>query len=61
MSNTPLIKVSVQQSRFHAATLDADTSEVDLSGVTIAVGEKEVLVDAHLNFKEGVRYALVGR
>lgn len=61
ISNTPVIQATSQQSRFHAATLDADTSEVDLAGVTISVGELEVLVDADLTLKEGVRYGLIGR
>jgi ATP-binding cassette subfamily F protein 3 len=48
-----------QQSRFHSETLDIP--EVDLAGVNLAVGDKELLVDAKLKFKTRVRYALVGR
>jgi ATP-binding cassette subfamily F protein 3 len=55
----PDIKATSQQSRFHAETLDVP--ELDLSGVSIAIGERELLNDAKLKFKTGVRYALVGR
>lgn len=50
-----------QQSRFHTETLDTTTAEIDLNGVTIAIGERELIAGAKLKFKEGVRYALVGR
>jgi ABC-type molybdenum transport system ATPase subunit/photorepair protein PhrA len=56
-----MIRVSTQQSRFHAATLAANTTEIDLVGVTISVGEQEVLVDADLTLREGVRYVVIGR
>ncbi|KAI9639611.1 P-loop containing nucleoside triphosphate hydrolase protein [Dioszegia hungarica] len=56
-----MIRVSTQQSRFHAATLAANTTEIDLVGVTISVGEQEVLVDADLTLREGVRYGVIGR
>lgn len=35
--------------------------QIDLPGVTIAIGERELLQNAHLRIKEGVHYGLVGR
>lgn len=57
----PIVTATSQQSRFHAATLDADTTEIDLETVCVAVGGAEVLVDASLKLREGVRYGLIGR
>ncbi len=51
-----------QQSRFHAATIDPTTNtEIDLNTVNISVGRQDILVDAKLRLKSGVRYALIGR
>ena len=55
------IRATSQQSRFHLASIEADTSDIDLETVCIAAGENEVLVDASLKIKEGVRYGLIGR
>ena len=54
------ITATSQQTRFHIDTLESQT-EVDLHGVSISIGEKELLGDVDLRLKEGVRYALVGR
>lgn len=54
------ITATSQQTRFHVDTLESQT-EVDLHGVSISIGEKELLRDADLRLKAGVRYALVGR
>ncbi|CAJ0637520.1 4379_t:CDS:2, partial [Entrophospora sp. SA101] len=35
--------------------------EVDLKDVNVIVGDKELLVDAHVKFKTGVHYGLIGR
>ncbi|KAH8102112.1 P-loop containing nucleoside triphosphate hydrolase protein [Cristinia sonorae] len=57
----PKIHAISQQSRFHTETLETAQGEVDLKDVTISIGEKELIVDARLKLKAGVRYALVGR
>ncbi|KAF7332392.1 Iron complex transport system ATP-binding protein [Mycena kentingensis (nom. inval.)] len=49
-----------QQSRFHTETLDTSL-EIDLKGVTISIGERELITSSALRFKNGVRYGLVGR
>lgn len=55
------IRATSQQSRFHLASIEADTTAIDLETVCIATGENEVIVDASLRIKEGVRYGLIGR
>lgn len=50
-----------QQSRFHTETLNTAVAEIDLKGVTISIGQRELITDSRLKLKEGVRYALVGR
>lgn len=54
------ITATSQQTRFHVDTLESQT-EVDLHGVSISIGEKELLRDVDLRLKAGVRYALLGR
>ncbi|KAJ7098765.1 P-loop containing nucleoside triphosphate hydrolase protein [Mycena belliarum] len=54
------ISATSQQSRFHAETLDTSL-EIDLKGVTISIGERELIVASHLRLKDGIRYGLVGR
>ncbi|KAF8213955.1 P-loop containing nucleoside triphosphate hydrolase protein [Mycena galopus ATCC 62051] len=54
------ITATSQQSRFHTETLDT-TLEIDLKGVTIAIGERELISSSHLRLKQGVRFGLVGR
>lgn len=50
-----------QQSRFHRETFDANNTDIDIKGVNISVNNKELLVDAHLRFKPGMRYGMVGQ
>lgn len=50
-----------QQSRFHTETLETSSRDVDLRGVTLAVGDSELLADAHLRLTAGQRYGLIGR
>ncbi|KAF8800023.1 P-loop containing nucleoside triphosphate hydrolase protein, partial [Phlegmacium glaucopus] len=50
-----------QQSRFHRETFDANSTDIDLKGVNISVNNKELLIDAHLRLKPGVRYGMVGQ
>ncbi|CAM0141059.1 hypothetical protein VKS41_002323 [Umbelopsis sp. WA50703] len=50
-----------QQSRFHRETFDANSTDIDLKGVNLTVNDKELLVDAHLRLKPGVRYGMVGQ
>jgi ATP-binding cassette, subfamily F, member 3 len=57
----PSITAISQQSRFHTETLDTAVAEIDLKGVTISVGQRELIIDSRLKLKEGVHYALVGR
>lgn len=59
-SPTPLIVATSQQSRFHAETLDTSL-EIDLKGVSISIGERELISSSHLRLKEGVKYGFVGR
>eukprot|EP00897_Mesotaenium_endlicherianum_P009045 jgi/Mesen1/8169/ME000438S07264 len=51
-----------QQSRFHAQEVDhTANNDVDLQGVTILVGDKELIGDAHLKLIAGRHYGLIGR
>ncbi|PPQ96874.1 hypothetical protein CVT26_006061 [Gymnopilus dilepis] len=50
-----------QQSRFHRETFDASDIDIDIKGVNVSVNNKELLVDAHLRLKPGVRYGMVGQ
>ncbi|PPQ89417.1 hypothetical protein CVT25_002183 [Psilocybe cyanescens] len=50
-----------QQSRFHRETFDASDTDIDIKGVNVSVNNKELLVDAHLRLKPGVRYGMVGQ
>jgi ATP-binding cassette subfamily F protein 3 len=60
----PVIECRAQQSRFWTDTLTSGI-EIDLKDVSIAVGtgkdQRELLTNAHVRLKEGVRYGLVGR
>jgi len=51
-----MIVATARQSRF--ADVDID---INLHTVNVAVGTKELLVDAHLHLKPGVHYSLLGR
>ena len=63
--HTPVAQAAItaisQQSRFHAETLETSSRDVDLRGVTLAVGDVELLADAHLRLAAGQRYGLIGR
>ncbi|KAH7908618.1 P-loop containing nucleoside triphosphate hydrolase protein [Hygrophoropsis aurantiaca] len=50
-----------QQSRFHLETLETLSKDIDYATVNISVHQVDLLVDAHLRLKEGVRYGLVGQ
>lgn len=56
----PQIECRAQQSRFWTDTLTSGV-EVDLKDVTVNIGERELLSNAHVRLKEGVRYGLIGR
>ncbi|CAE6512501.1 unnamed protein product [Rhizoctonia solani] len=55
------IVATSQTSRFHVDTLTTLSKEIDLQQVNISIGTRDILVDAHLRLKTGVRYGLVGR
>lgn len=57
----PKIVATSQQSRFHRETLEVSTKDIDMHTVNITVNNLDLLVDAHLRLKEGVRYGLVGQ
>ncbi len=57
----PEIIAYSQQSRFHRETFDASDTDIDLKGVHVSVNNKDLLVDAHLRLKAGVRYGMVGQ
>ena len=63
ISPTPNVEIVAysQQSRFHRETFDANSTEIDLKGVNVSVNNKELLIDAHLRLKAGVRYGMVGQ
>ncbi|KDR70841.1 hypothetical protein GALMADRAFT_75582, partial [Galerina marginata CBS 339.88] len=62
-SSTPPVEIVAfsQQSRFHRETFDASDTDIDIKGVNVSVNNKELLVDAHLRLKPGVRYGMVGQ
>ena len=55
------IEACSQLNRFHEATLDHQSKDIHLVGVTISVGGFEVLVDAELKIEQGCHYGLIGR
>ena len=55
------ITATSQQSRFHTETLETACEDVDLKQLTVAVGDRELLADAHLRLTAGTRYGLLGR
>ncbi|KAF8199020.1 P-loop containing nucleoside triphosphate hydrolase protein [Pholiota molesta] len=61
--NTPAVEIVAysQQSRFHRETFDASNIDIDLKGVHLSVNDTELLVDAHLRLKPGVRYGMIGQ
>ncbi|RUS21444.1 hypothetical protein BC937DRAFT_92673 [Endogone sp. FLAS-F59071] len=60
VSEPELVAIS-QQSRFHLETVEAFTTEIDLKQVTITIGDRDLLTNAHLRLKAGVKYGLVGK
>lgn len=60
-TSSPSINATSEQSRFHTETLNTSVAEIDLKGVSITIGPRELITDSRLKLKEGVRYALVGR
>ena len=62
-ATTPAVEIVAysQQSRFHRETFDANNTDIDLKGVNVSVNNKELLVDAHLRLKSGIRYGMVGQ
>ncbi|KXZ41806.1 hypothetical protein GPECTOR_277g728 [Gonium pectorale] len=56
------LEVTVQLSRFHLETLEGSaTGDVDIRGLCLGIGDRELLRDAHLALRSGVRYGLIGR
>ena len=55
------VEAAAEQSRFHAATIDADGTEIDLHNVDLMVGGQELLVGARVLLEEGVKYGMIGR
>lgn len=58
------LDVAVQLSRFHLETLEGSgTGDVDIRGLTLTVAAtgKELLLEAHVALRQGVRYGLIGR
>ncbi|KAI9293390.1 P-loop containing nucleoside triphosphate hydrolase protein [Neoconidiobolus thromboides FSU 785] len=60
-ANEPKIVATSQVSRFHSATIETLAKEIDLKDVNITINDKEILVDAKLLIKGGVRYGMIGR
>ncbi|QRV90137.1 ABC transporter [Ceratobasidium sp. AG-Ba] len=60
-ASTTRIVATSQTSRFHVDTLTTLSKEIDLQQVNISIGNRDILVDAHLRLKSNVRYGLVGR
>ncbi len=61
--STGAVEVAVQLSRFHVETLEQHntTGDIDIRGLCLSAGDCELLADAHLSLKRGVRYGLLGR
>ncbi|PVU99961.1 hypothetical protein BB559_000219 [Furculomyces boomerangus] len=57
----PIIQAFSQVSRFHTETLITSSIEVNLKDVNIIVNDRPLLVDAHLQLKEGFKYGFIGR
>lgn len=54
------IVATTQQSRFHTETLETFCEDVDLKGLTLTAGDKELLSDTQLRLFSGRHYGLVG-
>jgi putative ribosome biogenesis GTPase RsgA len=54
--------VTTQQSRFHVDVSDASMSkDIDIKGLNIVIGGREILSTAVLKLRQGTTYVLVGR
>ena len=55
------IIATCQQSRFDSALVDPTSiAELELETVNVVIGQKDILVDAEIKLKDGIKYALVG-
>ena len=59
-SGSARIVATSRQTRFNPL-VQGDASEVDLNDVDISIGEREILVDARIRLKNGIKYGLIGR
>ena len=59
-SPTSTIQATSQQTRFNILD-NTNAKEIDLHGVNISIGKKEILSDTHLKLANGVHYILIGR
>jgi len=58
-SSPATIQATSQQTRFNLE--ETASKELDLKGVHISIGRREIISDAHLKLSIGVHYVLVGR
>lgn len=56
----PRVVATSRQTRFNPL-VQGDASEVDLNDVNISIAEREILVDARVRLKNGIKYGLIGR
>ena len=59
--NNAKIKAYSQQSRFHTDAIEKDTKSLNLKGVCVSIGERDLLNDTDLVIEPGLRYGLLGR
>jgi len=63
----PILHATSQQTRFHippSATTASNSSvagSLDIPGVTLTLGQQEILSDAHIKLSSGVHYVLAGQ
>ena len=55
------VEAAAEQSRFHAAAIDTDGTDIDLRNVDLTVGGQELLVGARVLLEDGIKYGLIGR
>ena len=60
-NSTSMLVATSQTSRFHTDTLETLSNDVDIKGVNISVGDRDLLVDAELKLFNGTHYGLVGQ
>jgi ATP-binding cassette subfamily F protein 3 len=53
-----MITATSQQTRFDPDSINA--TEIDLRGVNLAIGDREILTDARLLLKSETKYGLIG-